>query len=97
METEPPPNSSSATRPAGEPLSLGSVFGDEPPPVAPAVGRPSGEHMAPGATTPGSFDDFFGSPAKAAGPSPPPIAGRPVGRGGDDLDQFHAWLQGLKR
>jgi hypothetical protein len=97
MQTEPPPDASSATRPAGEPLSLGSVFGDEPPPVAPAVGRPSGEHMAPGARPPGSFDDFFGSPAKTAGPSPPPIAGRPVGRSGDDLDQFHAWLQGLKR
>jgi len=95
--TEPPPDAASATRPAGEPLSLGSVFGDEPPPVAPAVGRPSGEHAAPGAAAPGSFDDFFGSPAKTAGPSPPPIAGRPVGRSGDDLDQFHAWLQGLKR
>ncbi|HEY6947770.1 MAG TPA: hypothetical protein VI297_03045, partial [Gemmatimonadales bacterium] len=31
---EPPPEEAPATRPAGEPLSLGSVFGDEPPPVA---------------------------------------------------------------
>jgi tetratricopeptide (TPR) repeat protein len=90
------PDDSSATRPAGEPLSLGSVFGEEPPPVAPAVGRPSGE-TPPGATTPGSFDDFFGSPPKSGGPPPPPAAGRTHARGGDDLDQFHAWLQGLKR
>jgi tetratricopeptide (TPR) repeat protein len=95
-ETE-PPEAASATRPAGEPLSLGSVFGEEPPPVAPAVGRPSGETAAPGTAAPGSFDDFFGTPAKAAAPSQPPTKGRPVGRTGDDLDQFHAWLQGLKR
>jgi tetratricopeptide (TPR) repeat protein len=94
---EPPPEEASATRPAGEPLSLGSVFGDEPPPVAPAMGRPSGETAAPGGPGGGSFDDFFGAPAKGAGPSPPPVPGRPHARSGDDLDQFHAWLQGLKR
>jgi len=94
---EPPPEEASATRPAGEPLSLGSVFGDEPPPVAPAVGRPSGETAGPGGLGGGSFDDFFGAPPKGAGPSPPPVPGRPHARSGDDLDQFHAWLQGLKR
>ncbi|HEY8105952.1 MAG TPA: tetratricopeptide repeat protein [Gemmatimonadales bacterium] len=91
------PDDSSATRPAGEPLSLGSVFGEEAPPVAPAVGRPSGETSAPGAGTPGSFDDFFGSPPKSGGPPSPPATGRLHARSGDDLDQFHAWLQGLKR
>ncbi len=91
------PDDSSATRPAGEPLSLGSVFGEEPPPVAPAVGRPSGETPTPGAATPGSFDDFFGSPPKSGGPPSPPARGRLHARSGDDLDQFHAWLQGLKR
>lgn len=91
------PDDSSATRPAGEPLSLGSVFGEEPPPVAPAVGRQSGETPAPGTATPGSFDDFFGSPPKSGGPPSPPTTGRMHARGGDDLDQFHAWLQGLKR
>lgn len=94
---EPPPEEASATRPAGEPLSLGSVFGDEPPPVAPAVGRPSGETAGLGGPGGGSFDDFFGAPPKGAGPSPPPVPGRPHARSGDDLDQFHAWLQGLKR
>ncbi len=91
------PDEASATRPAGEPLSLGSVFGDEPPPVAPAVGRASGETPAPGLSPPGSFDDFFGSPPKGGGPTPPPATGRMHARSGDDLDQFHAWLQGLKR
>lgn len=91
------PDDSSATRPAGEPLSLGSVFGEEPPPVAPAVGRQSGETPAPGAATPGSFDDFFGSAPKSGGPPSPPARGRLHARSGDDLDQFHAWLQGLKR
>jgi Flp pilus assembly protein TadD len=91
------PDEGSATRPAGEPLSLGSVFGEEPPPVAPAVGRASGETPAPGSSGPGSFDDFFGSPPKSGAPTPPPATGRLHARSGDDLDQFHAWLQGLKR
>jgi hypothetical protein len=38
-----------------------------------------------------SFDDFFGS---AAGESSPAPGGEP---GKDDLDQFHSWLQNLKR
>jgi len=94
---EPPPEDAPATRPAGEPLSLGSVFGDEPPPVAPAVGRPSGETPAPGGTGGGSFDDFFGAPPRKPVPAQPPSAAAPQGRSGDDLDQFHAWLQSLKR
>jgi hypothetical protein len=96
-QPEPVPEEASATRPAGEPLSLGSVFGEEPPPVAPAVARPSGETPAPGSTGSGSFDDFFGSPPKSGAPTPPPATGRLHARSGDDLDQFHAWLQGLKR
>ena len=38
-----------------------------------------------------SFDDFFGSPAGEGSPAP---GGEP---GKDDLDQFHSWLQNLKR
>ena len=97
VPTGPVPEEAEATRPAGEPLSLGSVFGEEPPPVAPAVGRPSGETAAPNAPGSGTFDDFFGSPPKPGIPTPPPATGRSHARGGDDLDQFHAWLQGLKR
>jgi hypothetical protein len=92
------PDEASATRPAGEPLSLGSVFGEEAPPVAPAVGRASGETPAPGSSgAAGSFDDFFGAPPNRGGPTPPPATGRMHAGSGDDLDQFHAWLQGLKR
>jgi hypothetical protein len=40
-----------------------------------------------------SFDDFFAGPG-AARPSGPVRAPDPAD---DDLDQFHAWLQSLKR
>jgi tetratricopeptide (TPR) repeat protein len=93
---EPPPENASATRPAGEPLSLGSVFGDEPPPVAPAI-RNSTEAPAPTApAAPVSFDAFFGT-ASGEGGAPAPVGRSASPRRGDDLDQFHAWLQSLKR
>lgn len=38
-----------------------------------------------------SFDDFFGSQAKGSG------ADKSADPGNDDLDQFHSWLQNLKR
>lgn len=38
-----------------------------------------------------SFDDFFGSPAKGS------AAEKGADPGNDDLDQFHSWLQNLKR
>ena len=55
-----------------------------------------GESASPSAPGQGkdglvSFDDFFGS---AAGESSPAPGGEP---GKDDLDQFHSWLQNLKR
>jgi hypothetical protein len=40
-----------------------------------------------------SFDDFFGSPVGGTGALGP--AGTEPGN--DDLDQFHSWLQNLKR
>jgi tetratricopeptide (TPR) repeat protein len=92
---EPPPEEASATRPAGEPLSLGSVFGDEPPPVAPAV-RSADSPPPTGTAAPVSFDSFFGTASASGGAAAPP-AGRSTPRRGDDLDQFHAWLQSLKR
>jgi hypothetical protein len=51
---------------------------------------------APVAAQPGkdglvSFDDFFGSAAAGSSSAP---GGEP---GKDDLDQFHSWLQNLKR
>jgi len=59
---------------------------------------PRGESASPSPSAPGqgkdglvSFDDFFGA---AAGGSSPAPGGEP---GKDDLDQFHSWLQNLKR
>jgi tetratricopeptide (TPR) repeat protein len=59
---------------------------------------PREESASPAPAAPGqgkdglvSFDDFFGS---AAGGNSPTPGGEP---GKDDLDQFHSWLQNLKR
>jgi tetratricopeptide (TPR) repeat protein len=77
------------TRPAQDPLSLSAVFGEDASPVPPAV-RGGSEEQGEGF----SFDSFFGQ-ARNTGRSR--SAGR-ARRGEDeeDLDQFHAWLQGLK-
>jgi tetratricopeptide (TPR) repeat protein len=94
---DPAPEAASATRPAPEPLSLGSVFGDEPPPVTPAMRGSADAPSASAGPAPVSFDDFFGAP-HATGISPPSPPGRATAaRRGDDLEQFHAWLQSLKR
>ncbi len=74
------------TRPAADALSLSSVFGEEAsetPPAVPASNQGAGSV---------SFDDFFTSPS--ASPARTPRAPDPKN---DDLDQFHAWLQNLKR
>ena len=74
------------TRPADDRLSLSAVFGDDSSPVPPAV--PAAQVPADGM----SFDAFFDS-APPAEPAPR----RAAARDDDDLDQFHAWLQNLKR
>ncbi|HUF36367.1 MAG TPA: hypothetical protein VMN37_10480, partial [Gemmatimonadales bacterium] len=81
-------SSGAPTRPAADALSLSSVFGEESSPLPPAVPA-AGPAPAAGV----SFDEFYGPPgsggasSKARGPDPK----------NDDLDQFHAWLQNLKR
>jgi tetratricopeptide (TPR) repeat protein len=79
--------SGAPTRPAADALSLSSVFGEEEapgtPPAVPAAGAGSGV----------SFDDFFGAP----GATPTQRGTRSPDPKSDDLDQFHAWLQNLKR
>ncbi|MGE5092851.1 MAG: tetratricopeptide repeat protein [Bacillota bacterium] len=76
------------TRPADDHLSLSAIFGDDSSPVPPAM--PSN---APPPSPDGiSFDAFFDSAAPAE-----PAVRRPAAREDDDLDQFHAWLQNLKR
>jgi tetratricopeptide (TPR) repeat protein len=93
------PETAPATRPAEEPLSLGSVFGEDPPAVAPAVppagaSPPKSAGDASGQAV--SFDEFFaGSPVAA--PAPGPVSRPSRARSDDDLDQFHSWLQSLKR
>ena len=72
------------TRPAAEALSLSSVFGEETP-AAPALPSAPGERV--------SFDDFYGS----SGPTQTPRGPRAAEPKSDDLDEFHTWLQNLKR
>jgi tetratricopeptide (TPR) repeat protein len=85
----PAPGAGSAgapTRPAADALSLSSVFGEEAsetPPAVPASNQGAGSV---------SFDDFFTSPSAS-----PARTSRAPDPKSDDLDQFHAWLQNLKR
>jgi hypothetical protein len=82
-----PPESDSPARPVQEGLSLNSVIGQERPAAPPAGGEGS-QAKSEGVV---SFDDFFGSKSEGAGGEK---GGEP---GKDDLDQFHSWLQNLKR
>jgi hypothetical protein len=91
------PETAPATRPAEEPLSLGSVFGEDPPAMAPAVPPAgAGPESPPADAPPVSFDDFFAG-AQVPAPAPAAPARAPRAKPDDDLDQFHSWLQGLKR
>ncbi len=76
------------TRPAHDSLSLSSVFGEESTPTPPAVPATGG-----GGQSGVSFDEFFGPPGASTAPRAP----RAQDSKSDDLDQFHAWLQNLKR
>jgi tetratricopeptide (TPR) repeat protein len=94
------------TQPAEDVISLDAVFGDqvgraagsELPPPAPPPSSEAAERPASGGF---SFDDFFGAtPNAAAAPASPraPRATRPSRPQpeDEDLDQFQAWLKGLK-
>jgi hypothetical protein len=74
------------TRPAAEALSLSSVFGEETP-AAPAVPSTPAERERV------SYDDFYGSSSPTQAPRGP----RAAEPKSDDLDEFHNWLQNLKR
>jgi len=76
------------TRPAHDSLSLSSVFGEETAPTPPAV--PAGNAASPQSGV--SYDEFFGGSGSAGSSRP-----RGADTKSDDLDQFHAWLQNLKR
>jgi len=82
------------TRPADDSLSLSAVFGEDAPLPAPAGGPADA-----GATEP-SFEQFFGpaeSAADAELPKPPEDAPVMSSMAPEDLEQFNAWLRGLKR
>ncbi len=93
---QPKRGSGEPTRPAQESLSLSSVFGEE--------SAPSGPANAAADSSPGepSFDEFF---APATGPaadlelprSPESDAAGMPAQVPEDLEQFNAWLRGLKR
>ncbi len=95
-----PPAFEAPRRPAGEPtrpaqdaLSLSAVFGDEASPSGPAAtpaesaGEPSfDEFFAPGASAESELPKSPGTESAAAASQVP-----------EDLEQFNAWLRGLKR
>ena len=89
--------SGAPTRPAIDRLSLGAIFGEDPSPVPPA------ENISAGDKTEGaggfSFDEFFGgSEAVSTGrTSAGSVRATRASDDEDDLDQFHSWLQSLKR
>jgi hypothetical protein len=87
---ENPSRPAEPTRPAQDSISLSDVFGDEDaasPPAYRAPRPPAGDKGV-------SFDEFFGAPAEPQASSARPRGPRPPA---DDLDQFHSWLQNLKR
>jgi hypothetical protein len=83
------------TRPADDRLSLRAIFGEDPSPVPPASAA-TGAHS--GGAGGFSFDDFFGKADSApTGRSSSGTQRAVRAEEGDDLDQFHSWLQSLKR
>ena len=84
----PAQSSGAPTRPAADALSLSSVFGEETTALPPAVPTAGAAPAASGV----SFDEFYSPPGTSAAPK-----SRAPDPKNDDLDQFHAWLQNLKR
>jgi tetratricopeptide (TPR) repeat protein len=99
-----------ATRPATDSISLDQVFGDEGSRSSSATpeATPPAPSPAPQETGGFSFDQFFSSTEQPAGsgevapasPQPPARSSggrlRPPVEDEGDLDQFQAWLRGLK-
>ena len=85
------------TRPAADHLTLSAIFGEDSAPLPPMSRKPRAPGPSPAERGGVSFDEFYGGAAGQPGSTPRP-AGAPQGaRGEDDLDQFHDWLQNLKR
>ncbi|HOX20126.1 MAG TPA: tetratricopeptide repeat protein [Gemmatimonadales bacterium] len=89
--------SGAPTRPAIDRLSLGAIFGEDPSPVPPAANTTPNEK--PEGASGFSFDEFFGGgEAVSTGrTSSGSVRAARASDDEDDLDQFHSWLQSLKR
>lgn len=89
--------SGAPTRPAIDRLSLGAIFGEDPSPVPPAANTTPNEK--PEGASGFSFDEFFGGgEAVSTGrTSSGSLRAARASDDEDDLDQFHSWLQSLKR
>ncbi len=83
------------TRPAGDHLTLSAIFGDDASPVPPVVRSARAHRPATGDRSGVSFDEFYGGSGQRTGAPRP--AGASADGAEDDLDQFHDWLQNLKR
>lgn len=82
----------SPTRPAPDHLTLSAIFGDDAAPMPPVMRAPPARPAVdPGVT----FDEFYGAAAQPAAGGHERSTRLPDGD--DDLDQFHDWLQNLKR
>ncbi len=85
------------TRPAADHLTLSAIFGEDAAPLPPMSRKPRAASPPAAERSGVSFDEFYGGTSPQPGTTPRP-AGAPQGAGGeDDLDQFHDWLQNLKR
>lgn len=89
--------SGAPTRPAIDRLSLGAIFGEDPSPVPPAENNPAGDKAEGSAGF--SFDEFFGGgeSVPSGRTSSGSVRATRASDDEDDLDQFHSWLQSLKR
>jgi tetratricopeptide (TPR) repeat protein len=89
--------SGAPTRPAIDRVSLGAIFGEDPSPVPPAENTATdGKGESAGGF---SFDDFFGGGegVPTGRTSSGSVRATRASDDEDDLDQFHSWLQSLKR
>lgn len=89
--------SGAPTRPAIDRVSLGAIFGEDPSPVPPAENTTAGGKADSAAGF--SFDEFFGGGevVPTGRTSSGSVRATRASDDEDDLDQFHSWLQSLKR
>jgi hypothetical protein len=85
------------TRPAADHLTLSAIFGEDAAPLPPMSRKPRAASPPPSERGGVSFDEFYGGGGNQPGSTPRPAGALPSAGGEDDLDQFHDWLQNLKR